>query len=94
MNINNIYYLVQVKTNEATGITNVSATLIDHLFTNKSQNVKSYGLIHNGMSDHSIMLFTFGLANVSSHPRLNNFRSCNKLNEFRKMFYATRNGSI
>ena len=44
----------QINTNEYTRITNESATLVDHMVTNCPDKVKSSGVIHNGLSDHSM----------------------------------------
>ena len=40
---------------EPTRVTNTSATLIDLIFTNDSNNIAKSGVIYNGMSDHSII---------------------------------------
>ena len=53
-NLNNIYSLQQVNTSECTRVTVDSSTLVDHMLTNSIDKVKSFGVIHNGLSDHSM----------------------------------------
>jgi hypothetical protein len=40
---------------EPTRMTDRSATLIDLIFTNETRNIAKSGVIHNGMSDHSLI---------------------------------------
>ena len=54
LGLNTIYSLHQVNTSKPTRITHESATLLDHMITNDLNNVQSYGVIHVGMSDHSL----------------------------------------
>ncbi len=42
--------------NEPTRVTRTSATLIDLIFTNKKENIIKSGVIHLGISDHSLIL--------------------------------------
>ena len=53
-NINNLYSMEHINSCKATRITNKSATLIDHMLTNSVNYVRSFGVMHIGMSDHSI----------------------------------------
>ena len=46
-------YQLQQLISEPTRVTNTSATLIDLIFTNDSNNIAKSGVIYNGMSDHS-----------------------------------------
>ena len=39
----------------STRVTNTSASLIDLIFTNETKNIAKSGVIHNGMSDHSLI---------------------------------------
>ena len=48
-------YQLQRLISEPTRVTNTSATLIDLIFTNDSNNIAKSGVIYNGMSDHSII---------------------------------------
>ena len=41
--------------NEPTRVTRMSATLIDLIFTNKKENIIKSGVIHLGISDHSLI---------------------------------------
>ena len=49
-----IYQMSQL-ISEATRVTKQSATLIDHLATNKPEKISSSGVIHTGISDHSLI---------------------------------------
>ena len=49
-----IYQLSQLIT-EATRITNISCTLIDHYITSMPEKINSTGVIHTGISDHSLI---------------------------------------
>ena len=83
--INDLYAFVNLNKSEPTRITDVSATLVDHVLTNSPENVKKCGVIHNGMSDHSICYLIWNTS-VPSSPKLTSFRSCKNLDadEFRK----------
>ena len=48
-------YQLQQLILEPTRMTNRSATLIDLIFTNETRNIAKSGVIHNGMSDHSLI---------------------------------------
>ena len=48
-------YQLQQLILEPTRVTNTSATLIDLIFTNETKNIATSGVIHNGMSDHSLI---------------------------------------
>ena len=54
LNINDIYNLKQLIT-EATGITPLSCTLIDVIFTNLPDNTTCSGVSHVGISDLSLI---------------------------------------
>ena len=49
-----VYQLEQL-INEPTRVTRTSATLIDLIFTNKKENIVKSGVIHLGISDHSLI---------------------------------------
>ena len=49
-----VYQLEQL-INEPTRVTRTSATLIDLIFTNKKENISKSGVIHLGISDHSLI---------------------------------------
>ena len=74
--INNIHGMQQINTNEYTRITNESATLVDHMATNCPDKVKSSGVIHNGLSDHSMSYLVWkSHQNMSdSNPKYITFR--------------------
>ena len=52
-------YQLQQLISEPTRVTNRSATLIDLIFTNDSNNIAKSGVIYNGMSDHSIIYIIY-----------------------------------
>ena len=52
--INNIHGMHQINMNECTRITNDTSTLLDHMVTDCLDKVNSSGVIHNGLSDHSM----------------------------------------
>jgi hypothetical protein len=49
-----VYQLEQL-INQPTGVTRKSATLTDLIFTNKKENIVKSGVIHLGISDHSLI---------------------------------------
>ena len=49
-----VYQLEQL-INEPTRVTRTSATLIDLIFTNRNENIVKSGVIHLGISDHSLV---------------------------------------
>ena len=49
-----IYQLTQL-IDEATRITETSSTLIDHFITNEPEKISKCGVIHTGISDHSLI---------------------------------------
>ena len=50
-----LYQLSQL-IEEATRVTMTTSTLIDHIFTNTPDKVSDSGVIHTGISDHSLVL--------------------------------------
>ena len=76
--LNDMYSFVHVNKTEPTRITNVTSKLVDHIITNCPDNVKKHGLLHNGMSDHSIS-YLIWYSKTSASPRLIYFRSCKNL---------------
>ena len=76
--INNTYGLVHINKTIPTRVTHVSTTLVDHMITNCPSKVKKFGVIHNGMSDHSISYLQWN-CEATSPPRLISFRNCKNL---------------
>ena len=64
--INNIYCMNQINTHEYTRKTNNSSSLIDHMLTNNPEKVSSFGVLHNGLSDHSMSYLVWKSCNVKS----------------------------
>ena len=77
--INSIYSLHQVNTHEPTRITQESATLLDHIITNNLNNVQSYGVIHVGMSDHSLTYLVWKCSHHNDLPRTIQYRNFRKV---------------
>ena len=73
--INDIFAFEQINTTEPTRVTNQSATLVDHMLSNCSHRVKSHGVIHNGLSDHSISFLVLK-SESTSFSRTVQFRNC------------------
>ena len=48
-------YQVDQLINEPSRVTSTSATLIDLFFTNKQENIMQSGVVHIGISDHSLI---------------------------------------
>ena len=71
--IHNLYSLHNINTKEYTRVTSSSKTLIDHMLTNTSDRVKSHGVIHMGISDHS-MSYVIWKSTHESSSRTINFR--------------------
>ena len=57
-NILDIYGLSQLITAEPTRITQVSNSLIDLCITNSPEKVSNFGVVHVGISDHSLVFMT------------------------------------
>ena len=55
--IKSLYELYQLSQliQEATRVTMTSPTLIDHIVTNTPENVSASGVVHTGISDHSLV---------------------------------------
>ena len=76
-----VYQMSQL-INEATRVTEQTATLIDHIVTNKPENISCYGVIHTGMSDHSL-IFAIRKINIVKKDKQNiiKIRNMKKFNE-------------
>lgn len=74
--INSIHGMIQINTNEYTRITNVTSTLVDHMVTNCPDKVSLSGVIHNGLSDHSMSFLVWKIHyNISNYnPRYITYR--------------------
>ena len=73
--INDIFAFEQINTTEPTIVTNQSATRVYHVLSNCSHIVKSHGVIHNGLSDHSISFLVLK-SESTSFSRTVQFRHC------------------
>ena len=72
--INSIYSLQFINSSECTRITNESASLIDHMSTNSIEMIKSHGVIHNGVSDHSMSYLIWKAHQVHSGVKYVTYR--------------------
>ena len=64
-----IYQLTQL-IDEATRITETSSTLIDHFITNEPEKISKCGVIHTGISDHSL-IYAFRKININHKDKEN-----------------------
>jgi hypothetical protein len=68
--LSSIYQLSQL-VDEPTRVTEISSTLIDLILTNRAENILSTGVIHLGISDHSL-IYAEGKFKLSrSSPTIN-----------------------
>ena len=74
--INSVYSLDQIKASECTRIVNGSSILIDHMLTNYIDKIKSSGVIHNGLSDHSMSFMVWKSHCISMNEKYVTFRKC------------------
>jgi hypothetical protein len=85
-----VYQLEQL-INEPTRVTRTSASLIDLIFTNKKENIVKSGVIHRGISDHSLIFairkfFTpKSRQNVRYVRNFKNFNATDFLNDLSQM---------
>ncbi|KAK2547890.1 hypothetical protein P5673_032031 [Acropora cervicornis] len=65
-------YLSQVRdmTNQPTRITSSTRTLIDHIFTNKPNIITNHGILHVGISDHSLIYATHKHNTLKADPKI------------------------
>ena len=59
-----LYQLTQL-IQESTRVTMTTSTLIDHIITNTPENVCDSGVIHSGISDHSLDCLVFAIRKIS-----------------------------
>ena len=84
-------YQLQQLINEPTRVTRTSASLIDLIFTNKKENIVKSGVIHLGISDHSLIFvvrkfFTpKSRQNVRYVRNFKNFNATDFLNDLSQM---------
>ena len=84
--LNSIYSLNQINMTEPTRITHECATLLDHMITNDLSNVQSHGIVHVGMSDHSLSYFVWKFTRQNERSRTTQYRNLSKFvkEEFKK----------
>ena len=58
---NEFYQLTQL-IQEATRVTTTTSTLIDHIIINAPETVCDFGVIHTGISDHSLVFRKISVA--------------------------------
>ena len=78
-----MYQLSQL-INEPTRITATSATLLDHFITSNPETITNFGVIHTGISDHSL-IFGIRKINFSEKKKTNiiEVRNMKRFNEQR-----------
>jgi hypothetical protein len=69
---------------EATRITSTTSTLIDHFITNRPEKISDSGVIHTGISDHS-MIFAIRkiIFSVKRHVNIVEIRNMKKFNDLK-----------
>ena len=84
--LKSIYELYQLSQmiDEATRITSTTSTLIDHFITNRPENISDSGVIHTGISDHS-MIFAIRkiIFSVKLHVNIVEIRNMKKFNDLK-----------
>ena len=78
--LSSLYQLKQF-INEPTRVTPTSATLIDLILTNTPENIFQFGVIHLGISDHSLVYAQRKFSLPKSGPRYKDVRNFKNLNE-------------
>ena len=78
--VNNLYTMEHINTDKPTRVTHNSATLIDHMLTNNMNFVKSCGVLHLGMSDHSLSYLIWKGNFPKSGPRYVEYRNMKRFN--------------
>ena len=98
-NILNLFGLKQVIT-ESTRVTPNASTILDHIIVNVKENVKSWGVLCIGFSDHLVTFCSRGLQGQNSHcPNIRKVRcyreySASRLqNELKRMDWSGMLGS-
>ena len=75
-----MYQLTQL-IDEATRITMTSNTLIDHFITNTQEKICKSGVIHTGISDHS-MIYAIRKINITIHKNVENISEIRNMKNF------------
>ena len=75
-----MYQLTQL-IDEATRITTTSNTLIDHFITNTQEKICKSGVIHTGISDHS-MIYAIRKINITIHKNVENISEIRNMKNF------------
>ena len=79
--INTIYSLAQINTTDHTRCSDTSISLIDHMLTNSCDMVKSHGVIHSGISDHSICFLIWNYNVCNKAPEIVSYRKMRNFDE-------------
>ena len=67
--ITETYQCIQL-IDQPTRITSSSRTLIDHIFTNKPDIITNHGVLHVGISDHSLIYATHKHNTLKADPKI------------------------
>ncbi len=76
-----LFQFKQLLITEATQITITSQTLIDHIYTNRRENIVNSGVITTGLSDHRLVFCVRRAHKVTTEPKYINTRSYKKFNK-------------
>ena len=81
MKIKSLYELYQLTQmiDEATRVTMTTSSLIDHTVTNTSEKISDSGVIHTGISDHSL---AFAIRKISVVEKQENILEIRNMRNF------------
>lgn len=74
-------YQIEQLINEPTRVTETSSTLIDLILTNRQENISSFGVIHLGISDHSLVYAVRKSIMPRSRPTVKEVRDFKNFNK-------------
>lgn len=84
--LNDVYGMCQINRTECTRVTLDCSSLVDHILTTCPDKINSFGVIHNGLSDHSMSYLTWKAHINNNHSSVNyiTFRKSHQI-DFNKL---------
>ncbi len=81
--IKSLYELYQLSQliDEATRVTMTTTSLIDHMVTNTREKISDYGVIHTGISDHSLIFAIRKISVIKKQENIVEMRNMKNFNE-------------
>ncbi len=81
--IKSLYELYQLSQliDEATRVTMTTTSLIDHMVTNTPEKISDYGVIHTGISDHSLIFAIRKISVIKKQENIVEMRNMKNFNE-------------